>query len=352
MALNRLSRLSFFIPPAPAVKPQKGNRLLAERGRQAPAVLPGMLSLVFQFASSAVPARNGQGVLSGPWSNEPVPASKTPLKGAGEAAHAVSAVAPTNDLPIDAYFITSAQRYDQARIDLLASLGARSIRVSPVFAADGCVNNSPMQKSVKGILLAHKAAWDQIAATGRRSLILESDWGIGNQQVPQLRKSLMRAFERKDAYTSVGWCRPGATTDTWKFGCTTAYFINPNTARDLNASSACIAVDAMFGGLCKGRSGVAKKSGVNLHGKCCWWPGAAFPGYEKQMRGIFQQDRELYASTHAAADGDDSGAGFSGVAGKSVGAGQAKEGPPLNASQVKFLRNLHWGDLREPALCV
>ena len=311
-----------------------------------------MLSLVFQFASSAVPARNGQGVLSGPWSNEPVPASKTPPKGAGEAAHAVSAVAPTNDLPIDAYFITSAQRYDQARIDLLASLGARSIRVSPVFAADGCVNNSPMQKSVKGILLAHKAAWDQIAATGRRSLILESDWGIGNQQVPQLRKSLMRAFERKDAYTSVGWCRPGATTDTWKFGCTTAYFINPNTARDLNASSACIAVDAMFGGLCKGRSGVAKKSGVNLHGKCCWWPGAAFPGYEKQMRGIFQQDRELYASTHAAADGDDSGAGFSGVAGKSVGAGQAKEGPPLNASQVKFLRNLHWGDLREPALCV
>merc|ERR1711865_817469 len=29
--------------------------------------------------------------------------------------------------------------------------------------------------------------------------------------------------------------------------------------------------------------------------------------------------------------------------------GQAKEGPALNASQVKFLRNLHWGELREPA---
>merc|ERR1711865_1222315 len=120
------------------------------------------------------------------------------------------------------------QRYDQGRVDILASLGARSIRVSPVFAADGCVSNSPMQKSVKGILLAHKAAWDQIAA---------------------------------------------------------------------------------------------------------------FPGYGKQMRGIFQQDRELYASTHAASDDDDgSGAGFSGVAGKSVGVGQAKEGPALNASQVKFLR--------------
>jgi hypothetical protein len=261
-------------------------------------------------------------------------------------------MAPTDDQPIDAYFITSAQRYDQARVDLLASLGARSIRVSPVFAADGCVSNSPMQKSVKGILLAHKAAWDQIAASGRRSLILESDWGIGNQEVPQLRKSFMRAFQRKDAYTSVGWCRPGATTDTWKFGCTTAYFINPSTARDLNASSACIAVDAMFGGLCKGRAGVGKKSGVQLHGKCCWWPGAAFPGYEKQMRGMFQQDRELYASTHAASDDDGSGAGFSGVAGKSVGVGQAKEGPALNASQVKFLRNLHWGELREPALCV
>ena len=71
-----------------------------------------------------------------------------------------------------------------------------------------------------------------------------------------------------------------------------------------------------------------------------------------QMRGMFQQDRELYASTHAASDDDGSGAGFSGVAGKSVGVGQAKEGPALNASQVKFLRNLHWGELREPALCV
>lgn len=317
-----------------------------------------MLSLVLQFGTAAVPAQNGQGVLSGPWSSEPVLASSAPPRAAGEAVRTVDAIlsmAETDHQPIDAYFITSQQRYDQDRVDILASLGARSIRVSPVFAADGCVSDSPMQKSVKGILLAHKAAWDQIAASGRRSLILESDWGIGNQQVSQLRKSLMRAFQRKDAYTSVGWCRPGATTDTWKFGCTTAYFINPSTARDLNASSACIAVDAMFGGLCKGRAGVGRKSGVQLNGKCCWWPGAAFPGYEKQMRGIFQQDRELYASTHAASDDiDGSGAGFSGVAGKSVGLDSAngKDAPALNASQIKFLRNLHWGELREPALCV
>ncbi len=307
-----------------------------------------------EFGTAAVPARNGQGVLSQPWSSEPVLAPTAPASGASDAAHTVN-VLQTGGQAIDAYFITSQQRYDQARVDILASLGARSIRVSPVFAADGCVSDTPMQKSVKGILLAHKAAWDQIAASGKRSLILESDWGIGNQQIPQLRKSLLRAFQRTDAYTSVGWCRPGSTTDTWKFGCTTAYFINPGTARDLNASSACIAVDAMFGGLCKGRAGVGKKSGVQLHGKCCWWPGAALPGYEKQMRGLFQQDRELYASTHAASDDPTGGdAGYSGVAGKSVSldAATGKLAPALNSTQLKFLRNLHWGELREPALCV
>jgi hypothetical protein len=258
------------------------------------------------------------------------------------------------DQPITAYVISSKQRYDQERVDLLGSLGASSVRIAPVFAEEGCDGSKdPMKKSVKGILLAHKAAWNLIAASGKRGLVLESDWGIGNQEVPQLRKSLIQAFKRSDAYTSVGWCRPGGTADAWKFGCTTGYFINPGVARQLNASSACIAVDALFGGLCKGRSGIQGKTGVKVHGNCCWWPGAAYPGYEQQMRGLFQQDRDLYASTHAAGPDDHAGStGFSAIGGKLEMESDSIDGATMNTSQLTFLRNLHWGKLKEPALCV
>lgn len=295
------------------------------------------LFLVAEFMLALVPSQKSETALSRPGG---VMSDKQPF-----------------DLPITAYVISSKQRYDHERADLLSSLGARSVRIAPVFAQEGCDGSKdPMKKSVKGILLAHKAAWNLIAASGKRALVLESDWGIGNQEVPQLRKSLIQAFKRSDAYTSVGWCRPGGTTDAWKFGCTTGYFINPGIARQLNASSACIAVDALFGGLCKGRAGIQSKTGVNVRGKCCWWPGAAFPGYEQQMRGLFQQDRDLYASTHAATpDNNGNSAGFSGIGGKSVQLeteSESMDGATLNTSQLTFLRNLHWGKLKDPALCV
>ena len=292
------------------------------------------LFLVAEFMLALVPSQKSETALSRPGG---VMSDKQPF-----------------DLPITAYVISSKQRYDHERADLLSSLGARSVRIAPVFAQEGCDGSKdPMKKSVKGILLAHKAAWNLIAASGKRALVLESDWGIGNQEVPQLRKSLIQAFKRSDAYTSVGWCRPGGTADAWKFGCTTGYFINPGVARQLNASSACIAVDALFGGLCKGRSGIQGKTGVKVHGNCCWWPGAAYPGYEQQMRGLFQQDRDLYASTHAAGPDDHAGStGFSAIGGKLEMESDSIDGATMNTSQLTFLRNLHWGKLKEPALCV
>ena len=207
---------------------------------------------------------------------------------------------------IQAYLISDSKRHTQARIDLLQALGVNATRIDPVIANTGCDgSDEPQKKSAKGILLAHKQAWKMIAASGKRSLVLESDWDVGDKNVTKLRETLARAYARDDmTYTSVGWCRLGAGhnyTDPWRFGCTTAYFLNPGAAVELDDSETCMPSDALFAGLCKGRVGVLEKTGIDLHGRCCWWPGDALPGFEANQRGLFQQNRKKFASMHEVA---------------------------------------------------
>lgn len=225
--------------------------------------------------------------------------AKSHAKKAHKKAAEAKAVVDADLIP--AFVISDEGRHSKKRQELLKSLGLRSTRIDPVFAKAACdgSRDDKQKTSAKGILLAHKEAWSRIAASGQRGLVLESDWGLGHQDLDEVRTALKRAYERNDVYTNVGWCRLGQNaSETWKFGCTTAYFLEPKIAKELDDSETCMPVDALIGGLCKGRTNVLAKTGIDLHGKCCWWPGEAFTGYEQNQRGLFQQHREKFASTH------------------------------------------------------
>ena len=61
-------------------------------------------------------------------------------------------------------------------------MGFRPERVDPVYLENDCMGgNDPKKKAMWGIMNAHQNAWKQLAQSGRRGLILESDWGIGSQ---------------------------------------------------------------------------------------------------------------------------------------------------------------------------
>lgn len=219
-----------------------------------------------------------------------------------------------------AYMISSESRFTKERTDLLEAIGFSSERVDPVYMTTDCNGGNDTKKSAMwGITHAHMNAMKRIASSGRRGLILESDWDIGDQEVPDLKTAMARALARDEHYVSVGWCRGSRPSS---FTCGTAYFMSPEAATNFtklkatdtidadvasasNASAPCFPIDALIVGACKDRSSRWKEWGIRLDGRCCWWPGDAvstnersFPGHGSRQRGMFQQDRDTYVSTH------------------------------------------------------
>lgn len=227
-----------------------------------------------------------------------------------------------------AYMIGAEARFTKERRDLLEAIGFRPERVDPVYLDNDCSGgtDNSKQKAMWGITNAHFNAMRRIVQTGQRGLIMESDWGVGDQKVEDLRATMAKAAARDEHYVAVGWCRNmhHETTEPWHFTCATAYFLSVEAATNFtrlrtednehhldrtpsNGKDApCFPVDSMLVGACKDRSNRWKEWGIRLEGRCCWWPGSAtnrsvlnFPGYGSSQRGMFQQDRDTYESTHS-----------------------------------------------------
>ena len=216
----------------------------------------------------------------------------------------------------------------------------------------------------------------RIAASKRRGLVLESDWGIGDQNVSDLRAAMARAYARDEHYVSVGWCRRPRQeiSRPWFFTCLTAYFLSAEAAHNLSklrhedgVHAPCAPADAMLTGACKGRGPQWDEVGINFHGRCCWWPGDAtdqrrlsFPGYETSQRGLIQQDRNAFKSTHVNGGTElleDKNASHSDGHALPKGKGPRKSSRALNLLQLapdkeRYLGDkFPWYNLQAPALC-
>ena len=223
---------------------------------------------------------------------------------------------PANKRPI-AYMIAASARYTAERRKQLEDMGFEPQQVDPVYLETDCEGgNNTKKKAMWGIMNAHQNAWKLLSKSGRRGLVLESDWGIGNQSMDDLRRSMQAAAARDEHYLSVGWCRQmkHEVAAPWKFTCATAYFLSAEAATNLSKlrhadgeHAPCFPVDSLLVGACKDRSPRWKTWNINFDGRCCWWPGDAtnqsvlnFQGYQSSQRGMLQQNRELYKSTHSA----------------------------------------------------
>merc|ERR1719247_3741606 len=87
---------------------------------------------------------------------------------------------------------------------MLHRIGIKQVvAVEPVLTESTCVDND---KGATGIALAHQSVWRRVATFGRRSLVLEADFSIGNQTEEEVTSRVRQAFERKEDYTSLGYC--------------------------------------------------------------------------------------------------------------------------------------------------
>ena len=284
-------------------------------------------------------------------------------------------MAATDDRPV-AYVIAAKSRLTDERQRTLEAIGFRPERVDPVYMENDCREPATARfKAQWGITNAHQHAWMRIAASKRRGLVLESDWGIGNQNVSDLRAAMARAYARDEHYVSVGWCRrpKQEISRPWFFTCLTAYFLSAEAARNLSRlrhedgmHAPCAPADAMITGACKGRGPQWDAVGIDFRGSCCWWPGDAtdqrqlsFPGYETSQRGLIQQDRNAFKSTHVSGgsemyeDNDTSGLGEHA---HTPGQGPRKSSRALSLLQLSEKRRdkrvrFPWYNLQAPALC-
>ena len=167
-----------------------------------------------------------------------------------------------DDRPV-AYMISAKSRFTEERQKQLEDLGFRPERIDPVFLEHDCEGgDNGKKKAMWGIMNAHQNAWKQLALSGRRGLVLESDWGIGDQKLSDLRSTMSKAAERNEHYVSVGWCRQALheVVAPWKFTCATAYFLSVEAATNLSklrhddgVHAPCFPVDSMLVGACKDR---------------------------------------------------------------------------------------------------
>jgi hypothetical protein len=104
--------------------------------------------------------------------------------------------------------------------------------------------------------------WATIALLGwvpggvQRSLVLESDFTVGNRSDDELRSWLDDAWAKNEDYTNVGWCDlcQGSTDPSCNglamYGCATAYLMSSSFASALSRVDVCMAADTFLLGSC------------------------------------------------------------------------------------------------------
>ena len=214
-----------------------------------------------------------------------------------------------------AYVIASEDRFNDGRVDKLRrALQYTFIRVDPFSTTNQECSLSPNEEDgrVRGIFFAHRNVWSAIALSAdpsARSLVLESDFSVGNSTDAELRERMDAAFARADEdMTSVGWCdlcAPGGERQANApgvpcYGCATGYIMHPSYARALVGADFCMAADTALVGACSQQDADWAISLQQLLGRPMSCSFEHVPGYTQGswFRGTFQQDLKHYAGSH------------------------------------------------------
>ena len=113
---------------------------------------------------------------------------------------------PMDKRPV-AYMIAANARYTAERRKQLEDMGFQPQQVDPVYLEHDCEGGNNTKKTAMwGIMNAHQNAWKLLSKSGRRGLVLESDWGTGNQSMDDLRQThhiLLAWLERRNTDDAV-----------------------------------------------------------------------------------------------------------------------------------------------------
>jgi len=125
--------------------------------------------------------------------------------------------------PARTAFVISPQRLFDEKVNALWQLGFDAQRIDPVHTTQSCIGGDSIggDSPRTGTFLGHREAWKHVAAMGKKALILEADWSIGDLSslnAQKLALQLHRLGDRDDDLTKVGSC--GSL-------CNTAYFLSP-----------------------------------------------------------------------------------------------------------------------------
>lgn len=129
-----------------------------------------------------------------------------------------------------AAFVIAPEKLFDEKAMVLWQLGFDPRRIPPVHTDLTCIGDLA---SRTGCFLGHRAAWAAVAALGKKALVLESDWSIGDltgANAQKLAAQLHRLGERDDDITKVGSCG---------YFCNTAYFIGPSVATLMQNEDPC-----------------------------------------------------------------------------------------------------------------
>lgn len=211
-----------------------------------------------------------------------------------------------------AYVIASERRFNDGRVQQLRDIGIHAVRVDPFITEKPCHADSPGTEKNRGIFLAHRNAWAAIAlmSKGQRSLVLESDFSVGNMTNEELSLRLDAVWSKKyEDISFVGWCDVCAGEDNSPCpSCATGYVMGQAVARSLvHADIGCSPVDSFLFGACWPCCGWISDVHEMLGGmkNCSWEQDAArYESGGHLFRGIFQQDVEDYTGTHNGVESD------------------------------------------------
>lgn len=132
--------------------------------------------------------------------------------------------------PARTAFVISPEALFDAKVNILWQLGFDAQRIAPTHTTQNCIGGL---ESRTGTFLGHRDAWKHVAALGKKALILEADWSIGDMSplnAQKLALQLHRLGDRDDDLTKVGSC--GTL-------CNTAYYLSPALAGMMQHEDAC-----------------------------------------------------------------------------------------------------------------
>ena len=186
--------------------------------------------------------------------------------------------------------------------------GHTILRAEPVTTDEEvCDGDNEGDTSIRGIFLAHRNVWSAIALSAdpsARSLVLESDFSVGNATDDEIKRHLDAAWTRDDEdMTNVGWCDLCSQTEPSKspcYGCATGYIMHPRFATAMVTTDFCMAADTALIGACSlstkldWAADLQRKLGRAMN---CSFQDVPSQG-DNWFRGVFQQDLEHFAGSH------------------------------------------------------